>query len=122
MEDEKGRLRSPSDVDFRRTVECTKPGITWNTELRAFLSSKSTASFLRTLSECSYWPVELVRVLSIVGGKGKTKDEITLSYGGVSFVDLSMLLYPGMYILHVSNVADFMLHIVSKILYLRIIL
>ena len=94
VEDEKGHLRSPDDIEFRRMAECTKPSIAWNTELRALLTPKATSSFLNSLSVCSTWPVEIVRVLSIVG-KGKAKDEITLSYSGVCYVDLSTLLYPG---------------------------
>ena len=94
VEDEKGHLKCPNDVEFRRSVECTKPNVSWNTELRVLLSSNATSAFLSSLSSCSVWPVEIVRVLNIIG-KGKVKDETTLSYNGICYVDLSTLLYPG---------------------------
>ena len=97
VEDEKGHLRSQSDIEFRQTAECTKPCVAWNTELRAFLTSKANSSFLSSLSTCSMWPLEVVRVLNIVG-KGKAKDEINLSYNGVCYADLSTLLYPGIHV------------------------
>ena len=101
VEDEKGHLRCPEDIEFRRTAECTKPSVAWNTELRAFLTAKATSTFLSSLSACNTWPVEIIRVLNVVG-KGKTKDEITLSYSGVCYVDMSTLLYPGTHVYTVS--------------------
>ena len=94
MEDEKGYMRSPDDIDFRRSAECTKPSVAWNTELRVLLPTKATSAFLASLSTCHIWPVEVVRILNIAG-KGKSKDEVTLSHSGISYMDLSTLLYPG---------------------------
>ncbi len=103
VEDEKGHLKNPSDIEIRRLAECTKPSVSWNMELRVLLSSKTTSAFLSSLSLCSLWPVEVIRVLNIAG-KGKLKDETTLGYNGISYVDLSTLLYPGTLIhVHVHN-------------------
>lgn len=95
VEDERGDLRSPKDFSLRRAAETSKPRVVWNTETRVFLTPSSTSSFLRYLSHTPCWPVEAGRVPLPAGGKGKPRDEEGLSFHGLSFLDLSYLLYPG---------------------------
>lgn len=93
VEDENGELRSQKDIDFRRSAECNKPHVTWNSEIRSYINPKVAPSFLVRLSKASHWPVEVVRVTT-TPGRGK-EDEISISHHGVAYIDHSALLYPG---------------------------
>lgn len=95
VEDEKGGLKSPQDIEFRRTSETSKPRVAWNSEIRTFLSPNANSTFLKNLSKNCIWPVEIGRLAVPSGGKGKTKDDEGLSFHALSLVDLSSLLYPG---------------------------
>ena len=95
VEDEKGGLKAPQDIEFRRSAETSKPRVAWNTEIRTFLSPNVTSSFLKNLSKNFLWPVEVGRLAVPSGGKGKAKDDEGLSFHALSLIDLSSLLYPG---------------------------
>ena len=97
VEDENGELCSRKDIDFRRSAECNKPHVTWNSEIRSYIDPKVAPSFLVHLSKAFHWPVEVIRVTT-TPGRGKVKeDEISISHHGVAYIDLSALLYPGNY-------------------------
>ena len=96
VEDESGDLRSPQDIEFRQHCERSKPRVVWNAETRCFLSESETKTMMRSLPQCSIWPVEMTRVLSAATSKGRSKeDDVQLSMHGVAYVDLASLLYPG---------------------------
>lgn len=84
------------DVKFRRTAECSKPHVTWNTRHRCWLPPDASSFLLQELSKCPLWPVEVARLSSTAVTKGKTKEEeVAMSYHGVTYVNLAPLLYPG---------------------------
>ena len=87
---------SPRDIEFRQLCERRKPRVVWNTETRCFLSKSDNESLISDLFHCPVWPVEFTRVAAPPTSKGRSKDtDVRLSLHGVSYMDLSSLLYPG---------------------------
>ncbi|NXM39259.1 CFA70 protein, partial [Gymnorhina tibicen] len=99
-EDEDGELTRSEDREFRMQAESTKR-IVWDTERRCYLDAAAVAVLRKRIAECRYWPVELCKLSTGSGGKGKTSkadkgdEEKQIAFHGVAYVNMMHLLCPG---------------------------
>jgi len=94
------------DQMFCREAENEKNRVTWDIEKRFYFDPETKTSFLNNIKNNRFLPVEIMRVTSnpkASGGGKKDKNQqhsdddgqTMMSYHGVSYVDFSPLLYPG---------------------------
>uniref|UniRef100_A0A674H2I9 Cilia and flagella associated protein 70 n=1 Tax=Taeniopygia guttata TaxID=59729 RepID=A0A674H2I9_TAEGU len=99
-EDEDGELTKSEDMEFRIQAESMKR-IVWDTEMRCFLDAAAVAVLRTRIAECRYWPVELCRLSTASGGKGKASkldkrdEDKQIAFHGVAYVNMMHLLCPG---------------------------
>ncbi|XP_066186181.1 cilia- and flagella-associated protein 70 [Sylvia atricapilla] len=108
-EDEDGDLTRSEDREFRIQAESAKR-IVWDTERRCFLDAASVAMMScicfvprlkKRIAEHRHWPVELCKMTTASGGKGKTSkidkgdDDKQIVFHGVAYVNMMHLLCPG---------------------------
>ncbi|XP_072791682.1 cilia- and flagella-associated protein 70 isoform X3 [Taeniopygia guttata] len=99
-EDEDGELTKSEDMEFRIQAESMKR-IVWDTEIRCFLDAAAVAVLRTRIAECRYWPVELCRLSTASGGKGKASkldkrdEDKQIAFHGVAYVNMMHLLCPG---------------------------
>ncbi|KAM4892210.1 cilia- and flagella-associated protein 70 [Sylvia borin] len=99
-EDEDGELTKSEDREFRIQAESAKR-IVWDTERRCFLDAASVAILKKRIAEHRHWPVELCKMTTASGGKGKTSkidkgdDDKQIVFHGVAYVNMMHLLCPG---------------------------
>ncbi|NWW21581.1 CFA70 protein, partial [Falcunculus frontatus] len=99
-EEEDGELTRSEDREFRMQAESMKR-IVWDTERRCYLDAAAVAILQKRIAECCYWPVELCKMSTASGGKGKSSkadkgdEDKQIAFHGVAYVNMMHLLCPG---------------------------
>ncbi|CAK6974928.1 cilia- and flagella-associated protein 70 [Scomber scombrus] len=99
-EQENGELTELEDREFRCESEIMRSRVSWDTEMRCFLDEGGTVRLRQRITESRLWPVEIMRSLAPLGKAAETtklppEEDPQIPFHGVVFVDVGMLLYPG---------------------------
>ncbi|XP_044039092.1 cilia- and flagella-associated protein 70 isoform X3 [Siniperca chuatsi] len=98
IEQEDGELTGLEDREFRNEAETMKNRVSWDTEMCCFLDAGGTTRLRQRITENRLWPVEIMRSASpSKAAETKMVDEENpeIPFHGVAFVDMGLLLYPG---------------------------
>ncbi|XP_042342588.1 cilia- and flagella-associated protein 70 [Plectropomus leopardus] len=99
IQQEDGELTALQDREFRSEAEILKTRVSWDTEMCCFLDAGGTTRLRQKITESRLWPVEIMRSSAPLSKatemKTLSEENPEIPFHGVAFVDLGLLLYPG---------------------------